>query len=201
MRQHTNGPVRFRWIAAILATASILVTGCAAVAADPNSAPSTASDQANPGQLAAIPVPGDAEGPYPVVRVADGDTLSIRKDGQVLKVRLLGVDTPESVDPRKPVQCFGIEASNRAKEALTDKQVMIQTDPSQDTYDRYGRLLAYVWVDGQLFQFEQIAQGFGHEYTYADPYRYQSEFRAAERYARDHELGLWSSSACDGVTN
>lgn len=173
------------------------MTGCAAVAAHPNGEP-PAND---PGQLASIAVPGDAEGPFPVVRVADGDTLSIRKNEQTVKLRLIGLDTPESVDPRKPMQCFGIEASNRAKEALTGKQVMLQTDPSQDTFDRYGRLLAYVWVDGRLFQFDQIAQGFGYEYTYSDPYRYQSEFRAAEQYARNHELGLWNLSACGGVTN
>ncbi|MBF6333591.1 thermonuclease family protein [Nocardia transvalensis] len=113
---------------------------------------------------------------------------------------MVGLDTPETRDPRKPVQCFGVEASNHAKQVLTGKQVLVKADSSQDSTDKYGRLLAYVWVDGSLFNLAAIAQGFGHEYTYQTPYQYQREFRAAERYARDNRLGLWNPATCNGVT-
>ncbi|WP_433713735.1 thermonuclease family protein [Nocardia sp. CA-084685] len=147
-----------------------------------------------------IPVPADAEGPFPVSRVVDGDTVSIQKDGKQVKVRMVGLDTPETWDPHKAAQCFGVEASNHAKQVLTGKQVLVKPDSSQDSTDKYGRLLAYVWVDGALFNLDQIAQGFGHAYTYQTPYQYQREFRAAERHARDNQLGLWNPATCNGVT-
>lgn len=150
-----------------------------------------------------VPVPADAEGPFPVSRVIDGDTVAILRDSSEVKIRMLGLDTPETEDPRTPVQCFGAEAAHHATALLAHKRVLVRPDPSQDRTDRYGRLLAYVWVDGALFNLDQIAQGFGYEYTYSPshPYRYQREFRAAARYARAHHLGLWSPATCNGVTD
>ncbi|MGW6123850.1 thermonuclease family protein [Nocardia sp. NPDC055165] len=138
-----------------------------------------------------------------MLQVIDGDTVSILKDSRQVRVRMLGLDTPETQDPRKSVQCFGTEAADRAKRVLVGKQVVVRPDPSQDSTDKYGRLLAYVWVDGVLFNLNQIAQGFGHEYTYSHshPYQYQREFRAAARYAQVHHLGLWNPATCNGVTN
>jgi micrococcal nuclease len=74
--------------------------------------------------------------------------------------------------------------------------VYLETDPSQDTVDKYGRTLAYVWVGGHLYNLDMIANGYAHEYTYYVPYRYQAEFKAAENNARTNELGLWSPTAC-----
>ena len=118
-------------------------------------------------------------------------------NGRRLKIRMIGLDTPESVDPRKPVQCFALEASAQAKTILEGQSVYLETDPSQDRVDEYGRTLAYVWTEsGRLFDLDMIADGYAHEYTYYLPYLYQTEFKAAERDARTHERGLWSPGAC-----
>src|SRR3989338_7169551 len=121
---------------------------------------------------------------YPVLKVIDGDTISIMKDGKAVTLRLIGLDTPETVDPRKPVQCFGKSASDKAKELLAGTTVRLEYDASQGTVDKYGRTLAYVFLsDGTLFNEYMIAAGYGHEYTYNLPYKYQKEFKEAERRA------------------
>ncbi|MFA5210989.1 MAG: thermonuclease family protein [Patescibacteria group bacterium] len=138
---------------------------------------------------------------YQVEKVTDGDTIKILKDGDIITLRLIGLDTPETVDPRKPVQCFGVEASNKAKELLSGTKVRIETDPTQGEFDIYGRLLAYVYrEDGLFYNKYMIEQGFAHEYTYNLPYKYQAEFKTAEKEARDNLRGLWSSDTCDGDT-
>lgn len=138
---------------------------------------------------------------YAVVSVVDGDTLKLNIDGTTQTVRLIGMDTPETVDPRKPVQCFGQEASNKAKELLADRSVRIEKDASQGDLDKYGRLLVYVFRDDGLFYNKyMIEQGFAHEYTYNTPYKYQTEFKAAEKSARENQTGLWSPNTCNGDT-
>ena len=142
-------------------------------------------------------MPQVIQGPYTVLKVVDGDTIHVSANGQKLKIRMIGLDTPEVVDPRKPVQCFGREASAQAKTILGGQQVYLETDPSQDSIDKYGRTLAYVWTEsGRLFNLDMIADGYAHEYTYDLPYRYQADFKAAENDARTHERGLWSPGAC-----
>ncbi len=134
---------------------------------------------------------------YPVVKVIDGDTLSVNIDGQIQTIRLIGINTPETVDPRKPVECFGLEASNKAKEILNYQSVKIEQDPTQGTYDKYNRLLAYVFLkDGTNFNKLMIEEGYGYEYTYSVPYKYQTEFKLAEERARTLKKGLWADSAC-----
>ncbi|OGG57465.1 hypothetical protein A2853_03850 [Candidatus Kaiserbacteria bacterium RIFCSPHIGHO2_01_FULL_55_17] len=134
---------------------------------------------------------------YPVVKVVDGDTLTIAMDGKNATLRLIGLDTPETVDPRTTVQCFGKEASNKAKQILSGSSVRIETDPSQGELDKYGRTLAYVFLrDGINFNKYMIAEGYGHEYTYNLPYKYQAEFKEAERKAREEKKGLWADNAC-----
>jgi micrococcal nuclease len=140
----------------------------------------------------------DRHGPFAVVRVVDGDTVKV-SNGATL--RLIGVDTPETVDPRKPVQCFGREASLRAHSLLDGASVWLEYDASQGRIDKYGRTLAYLWLpDGRMYNETIIAEGFAHEYTYAIPYRYQDRFVAAERAARDGARGLWSPATCAGDT-
>jgi len=134
---------------------------------------------------------------YPVVQVVDGDTVVADIDGKRTTIRLIGLDTPETVDPRKPVQCFGKEASAKAKQILSGSSIRLETDPSQDTYDKYGRTLAFVFLkDGTLFNKYMIAEGYGHEYTYNLPYKYQTEFKAAEKAAREGKKGLWAPDVC-----
>ncbi len=133
-----------------------------------------------------------------VVRVVDGDTLVVRIDGDEEKIRLIGLDTTEVVDPRKTVECFGKEASDEAKRILTGKSVRIETDPSQGLYDKYGRMLAYVFLsDGTNFNRRMIENGYGYEYTYRLPYKYQKEFKQAEKYARENKKGLWADGVCE----
>lgn len=137
---------------------------------------------------------------YCVEHVVDGDTLDLNMDGKRVRVRLIGINTPETVDPRRAVECFGKEASNRAKEILSGKWVSVESDPSQDAYDKYGRKLLYVYTaDGTLFNQQMIADGYAYEYTYRYPYKYQQEFKAAEHDARTHERGLWAPTTCSGV--
>ncbi|OGG79857.1 hypothetical protein A3A39_04705 [Candidatus Kaiserbacteria bacterium RIFCSPLOWO2_01_FULL_54_13] len=134
---------------------------------------------------------------YPVVKVIDGDTLTINMNGESVTIRLIGLDTPETVDPRKPVQCFGKEASEKAKQTLSGTSVRIEMDPSQGELDKYGRTLTYIFFpNGRNFAELMISEGYGHEYTYNLPYKYQSEFKAAERLAREEKRGLWAGDAC-----
>ena len=138
---------------------------------------------------------------YSVSSVVDGDTVKINVDGTIETFRLIGMDTPETVDPRKEVQCFGLEASNKAKELLSGKKVRIETDSSQGTYDKYNRLLAYIYrEDGLFYNKYMIEQGYAHEYIYNTPYKYQAEFRTAQKQAEANKLGLWSQSTCNGNT-
>lgn len=138
---------------------------------------------------------------YPVTKVVDGDTIEVLRDGEHVTVRLIGINTPEVVDPRRPVQCFGREASAEAHRILDEQSVSLETDPSQDTYDKYGRLLAYALLaDGSLFNEHMIAGGFAHEYTYDLPYKYQAQFKAAEKAAREARRGLWAVETCAGNT-
>ena len=98
---------------------------------------------------------------YPGTRVIDGDTLEVSINGQTEKVRLIGVDTPESVHPSKSVECFSIEASNKAKSTLEDQRVRLESDPSQSDRDKYQRLLRYVFLeDSTNFNRMMIEHGF-----------------------------------------
>jgi len=138
---------------------------------------------------------------YTVVSVVDGDTLKITINGKTETLRLIGMDTPEVVDPRKTVQCFGKEASNKAKELLSGKKISIEADASQGERDKYGRLLVYVRRrDGLFYNQYMIEQGYAHEYTYNVPYKYQSEFKAAQKAAQEAQRGLWSPTTCNGDT-
>jgi micrococcal nuclease len=137
---------------------------------------------------------------YKVIKIVDGDTFDVSVSGRSERVRLIGVDTPELVDPRKPVQCFGREASNKTKEILTGKKVKLESDPTQGDKDKYGRLLRYVFLeDGTNFNKLLISEGFAHEYTYNLPYKYRDEFLAAEKFARENKLGLWAGNACSAT--
>ena len=81
----------------------------------------------------------------------DGDTIDVIINGQEERLRLIGVDTPETKDPRKPVQCFGVEASSKATELLLNKKVRLEFDSSQSKRDKYNRLLAYIYREDGLF--------------------------------------------------
>lgn len=145
--------------------------------------------------------PTSTAGPYPVLSVTDGDTIRVSVDGRSTRIRLIGIDTPEVTGPRKPVQCFGREASRRAHELMDGTQVWLEYDPSQGRRDRYGRTLAYVWLNENMLVNQQLViEGFAHEYTYDGSYKYQDTFRHAEQAAQTAEHGLWNPATCAGST-
>lgn len=136
-------------------------------------------------------------GLYKVVKVIDGDTIAVEIDNKTETVRLIGINTPETVDPRKPVECFGKEASNKAKGILTGKNVKLETDISSGERDKYGRLLRYVFLeDGANFNKLMISEGYAYEYTYNAPYKYQDEFKKAEQEAKEAKKELWADGIC-----
>ncbi len=151
--------------------------------ADPASSPSP------------LPAPGAESAAAPagavlrtVVRVVDGDTVVL--DGNE-KVRLIGINTPESVDPRRPVQWYGKEASERSKAMLQGKRVRLGFDVERR--DRYGRTLGYLWLeDGTFVNLRLVEEGYASSYPYPPNVAHEAEFRAAERRAREARSGLWS---------
>lgn len=139
---------------------------------------------------------------YKVSSVVDGDTVKVTINGSTETIRIIGLNTPETVDPRKPVECFGKEASGKAKELLLGKTVALETDPSQGERDKYGRLLRYVTLpDGRDFGKTMIAEGYAYEYTYNTPYKYQKSYQEAQTSARTGQIGLWSPNTCNGITS
>ncbi len=160
----------------------------------PVSAPATVGEASTTPELSF-----DAGAAYTVAKVVDGDTISVALNGgKKITIRMIGVDTPEVVDPRKPVECFGKEASEQTKKLLTGHEVRLELDSTQGTYDKYNRVLAYVYRDdGLLVNKALIENGFGHEYTYRIPYEFQKQFKAAQKDARDHERGLWAPGVCE----
>jgi micrococcal nuclease len=138
---------------------------------------------------------------YEVVRVVDGDTIDVSIDGKVERLRLIGINTPETVDPRKPVECFGKEASEKAESILFGKRIVLEIDPSQGERDKYDRLLRYVFFeDGTNFNLLMIREGYAYEYTYNLPYKYQTEFKQTQKEAEKNKVGLWGTT-CEGQTS
>ncbi|MEZ5118204.1 MAG: thermonuclease family protein [Candidatus Nanopelagicales bacterium] len=134
-----------------------------------------------------------------VSRVVDGDTVWVSRAGTRVKVRLIGIDTPETVDPGEPVGCYGPQASAFAQAELADRAVVLEYDESQGREDRYGRTLAYLWTVGpdgrpeRMYQVAALGAGVAREYTYDRPYAWRAEFLAEQAAARAAGRGLWSA--------
>lgn len=127
---------------------------------------------------------------YDVVRVVDGDTFVVKYNGKDEKVRLIGVDTPESVHPDEEKNTeFGDKVSNFTKEMLTGKQVDLEFDVEQK--DQYGRLLAYVYLDGQMYNKMLLEKGYAQVATYPPNVKYVDDFTAIQKQAREDKVGLW----------
>ena len=134
---------------------------------------------------------------YQVLEVVDGDTIKISEIGTL---RLIGIDTPETKDPRKVVQCFGKEASNRATELLANQKVYLEFDKSKPILDKYQRTLAYVFrEDGYFYNLEMVKDGFAHSYK-SFPHPKLGEFNSAENSARNGKIGFWADNTCGGNT-
>src|SRR3972149_1255059 len=137
-----------------------------------------------------------------VVSVVDGDTIKVSFDGKTETIRFIGVNTPETVDPRKPVECVGERASAVAKENLNGETVWLEADPTQGERDKYNRLLRFVWTDDATVDFGKvmIATGFAYEYPYNTPYKYQAIYKQAQKEAEQGKKGLWADNACPVAT-
>jgi micrococcal nuclease len=130
-------------------------------------------------------------GIYEVLRIVDGDTLLLKKDH--LRVRLQGVDTPETVKENTVVQDWGPEASAFTKEFIEDAGMKVDVTVDGEGVDQYGRHLAFVWHDGRLLNEELIANGLaraklGYDYSQL----MKDRLRAAQDKARRQKLGIWS---------
>lgn len=127
-----------------------------------------------------------------VARVVDGDTLvANNSQHEQIKVRLIGVDTPETVKPNTPVQPYGKEASDFSKEHLTDKDVFLEYDKEKE--DRYGRTLAYVWLNKEtMFNELLVKKGLAREKYFSPNGKYRDLFEKAEQIAKSNKVNIWS---------
>lgn len=155
--------------------------------ASPISTPAVAAESDNQDLT---PAPSSQTESVLVTKVIDGDTIEIEGG---TRVRLIGIDTPETVDPRTTVQCFGREASTKLRELLEGKQVKLEKDISET--DRYQRLLRYVYL-GEIFINEiMVRDGFAISSSYPPDVKYQEVFNQAQTQARNANRGLWGACA------
>jgi endonuclease YncB( thermonuclease family) len=177
---------------ATMLIAAVLAAGCGSAPAPADRAPAApaapAAAAAQDGCLALAPdPPGDARR-VTVTRVVDGDTVELKDS---TKVRLIGMNTPESVDPRRPVQAYGKEASAYTKELLQGKEVLLRE--GQTPKDKYGRTLAWLWLpDGRFVNALLVQQGYAQVYTFADNPDHADLLLVCEREAREGGRGLWA---------
>ena len=179
-------------------TGAALVLSCCAPAVDLRvQAPPTMSREP-PGHEIAL-----------VTRVVDGDTVEVRVTGRSegpaageaplggrADVRLIGIDTPESVTPGEPVECFGPEASRAAAALLEGATVRLVADVEER--DGYGRLLRYVYVGDEMANARLVVNGYATAYPYAPNLRHSRLLASLERSARAGDRGLWSDATCGG---
>lgn len=131
-----------------------------------------------------------------VYRVVDGDTIKI--DEGKISVRYIGIDTPETVHPSKPVECMGKEASDRNKQLVEGKEVILEKDISET--DKYGRSLRYVWLEETLVNELLVKEGYAKSSTYPPDVKHQQKFIEAEREARENNKGLWGDACNTAAT-
>ena len=171
----------FRWYRASTVAVALILTGFGGSPGAVSPGPSPVGAPA-PNQAATI----ETRHTGIVERVVDGDTVIVSGLGSV---RLIGVDTPETVHPNGLVEAFGYEASTFLRELVLHQQVRIEYDIQRK--DRYNRTLAYLYLqDGRFVNAAIVREGFGHAYTQF-PFRYLDEFRQLEREAREQKRGLW----------
>lgn len=129
-----------------------------------------------------------------VTRVIDGDTIEVEIDGREYTLRYIGINTPETVDPRRPVECFGHEASTFNKQLVLGKTVGLEKDVSET--DAFGRLLRYVWLDDEMVNATLIREGYAQASAYPPDVKYQGLFSSLQVEAAAAGRGLWGA-ACD----
>lgn len=127
---------------------------------------------------------------YKVIEVIDGDTIKVMFNGKEEKVRLIGVDTPETKHPTKGIQPYGLEASEYTKNRLEEKKVRLEFDVQER--DMYGRLLAYVWLDNEMFNATLVKEGYAQVSTFPPNVKYVDIFVRLQKEAREAGKGLWA---------
>lgn len=141
---------------------------------------------------------------FKVLKVVDGDTIVVDVRGKRETVRLLGIDTPESVDPRKPVQCFAKAATEKIKSFVQGKFVILVDElDMQGDRDRYGRLLRYVYLPDSKRTFvngEMVKMGYAFSFR-EYPTKMLTKFNDFEKYARENNLGLWGNCVISSEIN
>jgi micrococcal nuclease len=173
-----------------------LTTGSA-----PKGAPDQASSPDSPAGAVQQALQNAQPGMWTVTRDVDGDTIDVQQGSTKETVRLIGADTPETHDPRKPVQCFGEAAAAHTKALVEGKNVRMEADPTDSDRDKYHRLLRYVYLpDGTLLNTELIRDGWAFAYVIF-PFEKLDEFRALETEARDANRGLWAGCNVDSSTD
>lgn len=137
---------------------------------------------------------------FTVSHVVDGDTIDVVQGTTKYRVRFIGINTPESVDPRRPLECYGKEASNIMKEIALNKVVRLVYDAHKPRQDDNGRELAYVVrEDGVDLGAYMVGVGAAYEYTYKrEYYTNQQQYKRLEAEAREMKRGLWSIETCNG---
>jgi micrococcal nuclease len=165
----------------------------------------TVAAEASPTPPPAMPAASGQDGPAPqgrqsarVVRVVDGDTIDVDLAGATVRVRYIGMDTPETVDPRRPVGCFGAEAAARNRALVEGREVELEKDVSET--DSFGRLLRYVYVDGVMVNEALVREGYAQVATYPPDVKYVDRLLAAQREAQAARRGLWSACAAPTPT-
>lgn len=196
MRHH-----RIRIAAGLAGITALAAAGCATTnpgpatpAAAPSSAASNPQGGVTTGHRQGGVLTGHAE-PATVVRAVDGDTIIADTGAAQLRVRILGIDTPETVDPDQPVECYGPEASRFAHDTLDGKTITLRTDPTQDDTDQYGRALRYVELDGiGDYSIAAARGGYATPYVYqGNPVRKAGQIADAADDARTAGRGLWTA--------
>jgi len=127
----------------------------------------------------------------PVTGVADGDTIHVLLDGREERLRLIGLDAPEIAHPATTAECYGTASARFTQRSLEGRSVRLEFDVERQ--DRFGRLLAYVFHGGELFNEKLLAEGFAIERSYPPNLAHQEELQRAETDARHHRRGLWAA--------
>jgi len=131
-------------------------------------------------------------GLYTVQSFVDGDTIAVSMNGQVEKIRFIGVDTPETHKPNTPVQCYGPAAASFTKNTIGQRPIRLVSDSLSTDRDRYNRLLRYVYLtDGTLVNEQLILNGYGFYYPYF-PFTKSPQFALAQARAQSNRAGLWA---------
>jgi micrococcal nuclease len=189
-------PPSRRRLAVVLLLLAVLLTGCQGalsdLAGEGGQGRAPAGLATSKAQRASWPDPPKDAVPAEVQRVTDGDTFVATVRGRRERVRVIGVDTPESVAPNRPDEPFGEESSDFAKRHLTGETVRLAGDA--EPRDRYGRMLAYVWLpDGTFWNALLAAEGYAQQLTIPPNVTYASLFRRLVGEARSDHRGLWAA--------